>query len=275
MSGEASTIDLAREVTTAEVEAAEDVANRVIREGRPVVVRSVPADEVASLALRRESSRTGPLRIVEIAGFDVSACGGTHVSSTGEIGMVVVVAVEKVRGGSRLSFLCGGRALRGFRDRRDCLAEVGRRLGVGALDVVAHVDRLLSEARDAERTARSLATELARYRAAAWRAGAETMGPGRVVLRASDLDAADLKALAQEIVTESGLIAVLIGSGTHTPVVVARAADVPFDAGGFVRAATAALGGRGGGRPELAQGGLTASTAEVELFVRRSLVGSH
>ena len=95
MGSDVSTIDLAREVTAAGIEAAETAANLVIREDRAVRVRTVPADQVALLPLRRESTRSGPLRIVEVDDFDVSACGGTHVARTGEIGRVRVTTIEK------------------------------------------------------------------------------------------------------------------------------------------------------------------------------------
>jgi alanyl-tRNA synthetase len=271
MGSDVSTIDLAREVSTAEIEGAETEANRVIREDRAVRVRMVPAGQTATLALRRESTRSGPLRIVDVDDFDVSACGGTHVARTGEVGMVAVIGSEKMRGGTRVSFLCGGRALRGFRQRRDRLADAGRLLGVAPLELVPRVERLQQEVREAERTIKELRDELARYRAIEWRGSAETVGPYRVVLRTSASEAGELKSVAQALVSEPGMVAVLIGQGTPVPVVVARSADVAFDAGAFVKDATGSLGGRGGGRPELAQGGLLVSAAEIESFVRRRL----
>lgn len=271
MGADASTIDLVREVSTAETAAAEAEANRVVRENRLVTVRTVAAEDVGTLGLRRESKRTGPLRIVEVDDFDVSACGGTHVTRTGAIGLVAVVGVEKVRGGSRLTFLCGERALGGFRERQSRLAEIGRLLGVAPLDVVPHVERLREEVRAGQRGMKDLQADLARYRAVEWRGQAETIGPLRVVIRTTAFDAGALKSLAQAIVEAPGCVAVLSGAGDPLPLVVARSADVGFDAGAFVKTITAALGGRGGGRPELAQGGVAASAGDVESFVRRTL----
>lgn len=271
MGAELSTIDLAREVTADELREAETTANRVVRENRPVKIRIVAESEVATLPLRRAPTRAGDLRIVEIADFDVSACGGTHVSQTGAIGQVAVVGTEKVRGGTRVTFVCGGRALDALRARRDKLAEIGRLLGVAPLDAVSHVERLLGETRERERATRRLRAALAEYQAAAWREQAETIGPFRVVIRATDLDGADLKSLAQAVVAGPGVVAIVTGVGTPVPIVAARSADVIFDAGAVVKAVAAALGGRGGGRPELAQGGITSTAADVENFVRRHL----
>lgn len=271
MGADESTIDLAREVTTREIEAAESLANRVIRENRPVTVRVVPAVDVASLHLRRDSSREGALRIVEVEAFDVSACGGTHVTRTGEIGAVAVVGSEKVRGGTRLSFLCGGRVLRGFRAYRDVLASAGHALGAAPLDVAVRVVRLLEAAREAERASKAQREELAQLRAASWRTGVETIGHWSVVLQNSALEAAELKLMAQAVVAGPGIVAVLTGAGEPVPVVVARSADVTFDAGVFIREMTTALGGRGGGRGECAQAGVSAAPDEVVRFARRAL----
>jgi alanyl-tRNA synthetase len=276
MGADVSTIDLAREVTMAEIRVAEEAANRVIRETRAVTVRIVPADQVATLALRRDAKRSGPLRIVEVDDFDVSACGGTHVSNTGEIGLVAVVSSEKVRGGTRLSFLCGARACRGFGERRDRLAEAGRLLGVAPLDIVARVGQLQHEAREAERSLRDLRAELTDHRAMEWRASVETIGPWRVVLRRAAGEGSELKALAQAVVAAPGLLAVITGDGSPLPLVVARSVDLTFDAGAFVKRTVASFGGRGGGRPELAQGGVPVSAAEIENFVRQTLSeGTH
>ena len=273
MGVEVSTIDLAREVTAAEVDAAESDANRIVRDDRPVRVWVAPPEQVAGLGLRRAPARTGPLRVVDVEGFDRSACGGTHVDRTGAIGLVMVVGTEKVRGGTRLTFLCGARAVRGAFARRDVLAEVGRLLGVAPLDVAGHVARLQEGAREATRTITDLRVALTAYQAADWRAAAETIGPYRVVLRDSECDGAVLKGMAQAVVAGSGMVAILTGVGSPVPVVVARSADVVFDAGAFMKRATGRLGGRGGGRPELAQGGMMAPREAVLEFAREDLAG--
>src|SRR6185436_12083228 len=100
MGADESTIDLAREASAAEIERAVDHANRVVWEDRPVAIRFVSAVEAETLPLRKEPVRQGPLRLVEIADCDLSACGGTHVGRTGAIGLIAVTRGEKVRGGT-------------------------------------------------------------------------------------------------------------------------------------------------------------------------------
>ena len=125
-----STIDLAREVTAGEIARAELEANRVVWEDRPVTIRFADAEEAARLSLRKESKREGVLRLIDVEDFDVSACGGTHVARTGAIGIIAVAGSEKFKGGTRLEFLCGGRALAGFHALGDSVAASVRLLSV-------------------------------------------------------------------------------------------------------------------------------------------------
>lgn len=271
MGAEVSTIDLAREVTAEEIARAEIEANRVIRDDRDVVVRIVPESEAGALALRRASTRTGDLRVVEVTGFDLSACGGTHVSRTGEIGLVAATAWERVRGGTRVSFVCGGRALAAVQRLRDAVNESARLLGTAPVEVAAHLARLHAQARDAERLLTVYRDEVATARGTALRARAETIGSLRVVLAATDeTDPGMLKKTAQGAAVDD-LAIVLIGRGEPVPVVAARGGTAAFDAGAFIKVATAALGGRGGGRPDLAQGGVTATSDALLAFARTRL----
>ena len=125
-----STIDLAREVTAAEVAVRRMKRTASIWENRPVTIRFASPEDAASLALRKESKREGTLRLIDVQDFDLSACGGTHVSRTGAIGTIVVSATERFRGGTRVTFLCGGRALKGYRVLREAVAGSVRTLSV-------------------------------------------------------------------------------------------------------------------------------------------------
>jgi alanyl-tRNA synthetase len=272
MGADVSTIDLAREVTPAEIAEAEQAANDVVWADRPVGIRFASSEEAARLPLRKEPARTGPLRLVEVTDFDLSACGGTHVPRTGMIGVVAVTAWERFKGATRLSFACGGRALASHRLLRDVVTSATRVLSVTPPELAAAIERMRGEARDQSRAMRLLQDEVAGHRAAALRENAETVGGLRVVLQVvTAWDAAALKNLAAAIVGEPGLVAVLVGDGRPAPVVVARSVDVALDANAWLRRATSELGGRGGGRPELAQGGLDAESHRILEFARHTL----
>jgi alanyl-tRNA synthetase len=275
LGAEVSTIDLSREVTPAEVAAAETESCRVVWDDVGVVVRFVSEDEARALAFRKEPVRSGPLRIVEVPGFDISACGGTHVPRTGMIGIIAVAGAERFKGGSRVTFVCGTRTLVTYRRLRDVVAAATRSLSVSPAEVVPAIERFRAEARDAAKALRRAQEELAGHQAALFRREAQDAGGLGLVLKVMpDWDAAALKTLASAIVSEPGLVVVAAGGGRPVPVVIARSKDVDLDAGAWMTRAAAALGGRGGGRPELAQGGLTADPDAVLAFARDTVRGS-
>jgi alanyl-tRNA synthetase len=269
---EASTIDLARELSRDEIAAAETEANRVISQNLCVSIRFVSAEDAAALPLRKESQREGTLRLIEIDGFDLSACGGTHVERTGSIGVIATGAVERFKGGQRLEFFCGGRALDRFRSMRDTIAGAVRLLSVLPGEVPGAIDRLLIDVRDQQRTVTALKQDLASYRAEEMAAAAEPSAAGRLVLRVVEGDANGLRSLASAVVSRPGFIVVLVSASRPALVVAARSQDASMPAHDVVKALTATFGGRGGGRPELAQAGGLDGTPEEILAAARAAV---
>lgn len=269
---DSSTIDLSRELTRDELIAAEAEANGVVWQDRPVVVRFVSADEAARLPLRKEPVREGTLRLVEVREFDLSACGGTHVATTGGIGVIAVGVTERFKGGQRVEFFCGGRALARFRSMRDALAGSVRLLSVMPHELPDAIEKLQSESRDRQRSLVTLQQQLARYRSEELAATAEPLPAGRLVARAVDADANGLKALASAITAKPGYIAVLVSTSTPALVVVARSQDVGVSANQVVVTLTAKFGGRGGGKPDLAQAGNLGGDAEAILGAARSAI---
>jgi len=270
LGAEASTIDLGREVSAEEGAAAEDEANRVVWADRPVTIRFADAAEAARLPLRKESVREGTLRLIEVADFDLSACGGTHVARTGTIGIIAIAGIERFKAGSRVEFVCGGRALRSHRRLRDIVAATGKLLSVAPHEMAGSVERVQVEAREQRRQVKELQTRLAGHEAAAL-AAAAVAGPA---YRASiavleGWDAQALKQIASAIVSHPGHVAILMSAPAPSSIVVARSADTAFDAAAALKQMVARFGGKGGGRPELAQGGgLTGSPDDMVAFAR-------
>lgn len=264
LGAEDSTIDLAREVSASEVTRALEEANRVVWDDRPVTIRFVSCEEAATLPLRKEPARGGRLRLIEIADVDLSACGGTHVSRTGEVGMIAVRRVERFKGGSRVTFVCGARALRVFDEMRDVLERASRPLSIGVPDLPEAIGRLQASAKDQRRIMKAMSSKLVAFEATQLAHRAITVGTYLVAVECIEgLDASDLKVVGTGFVAAPGRIAVLVGTGEPAPVVVARSADVTIDAAELLKTLTTRLGGRGGGRSELAQGGVTATSDRV------------
>jgi alanyl-tRNA synthetase len=266
------TIDLAREVSPAEIAAAETLANDVVFDNRPVHVKFVTEAEAAALPLRKDPTRTGTIRLVDIDDFDLSACGGTHMPATGRVGAIVVTGWERRKGGSRIEFVCGHRAVASHRQLTHIVSGLVKTLTVAPDEIAAAIERTQAESRANLKELRQLREAAAANEAGALASTAEDIGGfRRVVVMRDGWDISALKTLAMAIAAHPGCVAVIIGNGTPVPVVAARATDVTFDAGAWIKQITGALGGRGGGRPELAQGGVAAPVEKVLSFAQESV----
>lgn len=276
LGGEYSTIDLAREVSAKQIEAAEDRANLIVWEDRAVTIRFADASEAVRLGLRKETKREGTIRLIDVEGFDLSACGGTHVSRTGAIGVIAVSATERFRGGSRITFLCGGRALNGFRLLRDAVAGSVKALSVLPADLPAAVERVQADAKELRRSVRDYQARLADQEADALIASAEDTGSVKLVAASlPGWDVAGLKTIAARITQTPGYIAVLVSDPAPAAIVVARATSLPHDSGALLRQILGVHGGKGGGRSELAQGGGVMGPASEVLETARRAIASH
>ncbi len=268
-----STIDLARELTLAEIVEAEDLANRVIWEDRPVAISFIDAEDTAALQLRKESARTGTLRIIEVEHFDVSACGGTHVARTGAIGIIAISGWERLRGGTRLEFRCGSRALGAHRQLRDTVAAGGRLLSTSADELPQAIERLQEDGKELRRRVKDLESRLAGYEADAVAAHAVEVQGVRLVAEAiPDADMNAIKTIAQGVASRPGHVAVLLTATSPASVIIARASDVPVDAARMLKQLITHFGGKGGGRSELAQGGGLMARADEIVAAARQLL---
>ena len=270
-----STIDLDVDLAADAIVSTELEANRIVWENRPVHIKFVSADEAAALPLRKGSSRSGQLRLIEVEEFDLSACGGTHVQRSGAIGAIAIVTHERFKGGSRVEFVCGGRTLRRHQAYRDILGRAVQQLSVSPDDLSAALDRLQAEAKNSRRQVRSLQERLSGYDAEALAARGVQSSLGVVVIEEVEgSDAARLKGLATAIAARPGHVAVLFAGSEEGLVAVARAASVEVDAAALVHQLTERFGGRGGGRSDLAQaGGLSRSVSDLRAFTRERLIG--
>jgi alanyl-tRNA synthetase len=246
------------------VEQVEDRCAQIVSEARPVAISFEEAS--ADLGLRKASERSGTLRIVSIEGVDRSACGGTHVRSTAEIGTVSIRKLERIRGNLRLEFVCGLRALRQARQDFRTLSEIGRTLSVPFEDAPAAIAAQLEKAKALEKTAQRLAAELARREGVELYAAAapDAQGLRRTAQRGMIDDA--MRARAQGFV--AGPKAVFLAICENPPsVLLAASPDSGIHAGDRVKSAVTAAGGRGGGNQALAQGSV-GSLQALEAVVR-------
>ena len=274
MGAVASSIDLAREVSAAELEQAEDEANRIVWEDRMVHIRFASAEEAAAMPLRKDSLRIGPLRLIDVEDFDLSACGGTHVARTGAIGIIAIGGAEKCRGGSRVEFLCGGRALDRFRLWRDALAATQRYLSVAPEEMAAAIERMQADAKAQQKIQRGMQDKLATHEAQALIAKGTRAGARLVIVEAIEgWDAQGLKAMAVAAAAIDPAAAIALFT-TTTPalVVIAKGPNGGIDAGAVLKELVAKFGGKGGGKPDLAQGGGLSGTSLELIASARALM---
>jgi alanyl-tRNA synthetase len=269
LSDEYATIDLDRApLSDAELAAVEALANDVVFEDRPVQARFVPDEEVSSLALRKPLAHEGPVRIVEIPGFDASACGGTHIEATGQVGLIKITRSERRGTETRVEFLCGGRALADYQAKNALVMELAREYTVGHWELADMVHRLSDELKETRRELRTTRDGLLDAQASALWHEADLLGDMRVVRahfpgRTPD----DVKHLAQRLVDHTRTVALLAAGGEGEAkgyFAFARSEDVDLHMGTLLRRACEAVGGRGGGRADFAQGGGPAATLVAE-----------
>jgi alanyl-tRNA synthetase len=255
---------------------AEDLVNAIVTDD--VVVRQLfpTAEELPKLPLRRAPKVDRGIRVIDIEGFDMSPCGGTHCTRTGQIGAVRVVGLERYKGGWRVTFHAGRRALDDARRKDAVLGELARDFTCGVLDVGQAVGKLRADLKartDALSATRGELVELLadRILAAHPRGNATEGGVQRIVVLRDHDDLGMLRTLAGRLATRDDVVAFCAApddkSAGDWSIVVQRGAATGFDCGAWLKAAAAASGGRGGGRPERAEGRLPRA-ASIEALAR-------
>ncbi|MEW6723359.1 MAG: DHHA1 domain-containing protein [Bacillota bacterium] len=274
------TIDLTLDELTVEAaKAAERRVNQVVLENRPIRVRWADPEEAAGLPLRKRPERAGTLRLIEVEGFDLNACGGTHPRRTGEVGLVKIIGWERMRRQVRVRFFCGWRALSDYSLKNEIVAGLVATLAVPAVQLRDEAARLQESLAAADRELRQLRQELLAAEAAALLAGASSNPAGLRVLvrRWEGREAGELRLLAQMTLKEATSTIVVFGSvqAEKAHLVLGRSNDLELDVRPALNAALALVEGRGGGPPALAQGGgpATGRLNEALEAARRLLPG--
>ena len=257
-----STIDVATSsISSEQLENIERFVNEIIFEDRPIEVHYGSGADLAALGVRKESERAGILRAVEIQGVDIQACGGTHVARTGQIGMILVQRMKKVRENWRVEFVCGQRARRVARGDFALLDDISERLTCGPDTINAGITRILNERNAAIRIGARYLEESAALQAqllSGQGASRTSAQPPRIV--AGVLDSADmeyLRSVATNIISEPGIVALLV-SENNGSIVMAKSEGVPIDMNVLLRETVSHCHGKGGGTREFAQGSVPA-----------------
>jgi alanyl-tRNA synthetase len=266
LGGTVCTIDVDRaDIPEREIARAEDLVNAIVTDD--VLVRALfpTAEELASMDLRRAPKVSANVRIIDIGGFDLSPCGGTHCARSGQIGTVRISGIERYKGKTRVSFHAAKRALADARAKEAALAALAAELTCGMLDVGSAVAKLRGELKSRTDALATMRGELVdRIAEAAWREHPARAGETTFVtiVRPHD-DVVMLRSVAGRLAAREDVVALAIAceeeeEGDDAILVIQRGAAVTgagaFDCGAWLKSAASAHQGRGGGRPERAEG---------------------
>lgn len=261
MGTEVSTVDLdTASLTPAQIVAAEEIANQIVTENRSISVTFAEAS--GHLGLRKAVAREGTIRIVSIDDLDRSACGGTHVRATGEIGAILIRKLEKIRGSVRLEFLCGSRALRRARQDFDILSRISLELSASPEETPDLVHAQQGILRDSAKLRKKLEADLSVYQGRelyqATSAGQD--GIRRILQREANGSLETIRSLATSACAQPKAVFAAVIENPPS-VLLACSADSGMDANAILKPLLAAAGGRGGGSARLAQGSVPSREA--------------
>ncbi len=258
MGDESCTIDLdVKSLSPEQIREAERRSNEIITDDVAVEIKFSTPEEARRMGVRKiPPDLKDKLRLIEIRGHDLTACGGTHVGRTGEIGSILLRKAEKVKQGMRVEFVCGARAVATARKDFETLTAAAALFSSHMYDVPEQVRKTLDETKSAGKREQKTQAELAEMMAAAIVAGAPEANGIRLVKRMfADRDLAFIKLLAQKLVSHPAVVVLLATTTPQPSLIFAQSSGGRFDMGALMKDAMAALGGRGGGARDMAQGG--------------------
>lgn len=235
----------------------EDYVNERIQRDQNIKCWFPDADELAKLSLRKAPTVSEHVRIVAMGDFEMVACGGTHPSSTGQIGLIKIVSVAPARGKARVSFVCGKRAYEDYRKTYNSAWAAANLMSTRPENLPDFVANMQQRLKEAELELNKLRRgQLFAKIPEMIEAADELPGGGRLICTEIDADASLLKDLASKMIEEAGVVALLAAkAGEKWNYIFARSADLNYAMGAVLSAAAKPLGGKGGGRPDFAQGG--------------------
>ena len=273
-----ATLDLDRPLTPEQVMEMEDMANGLVRRNLPVTAAIYESEEdLKGVPLRKHAEGLiAPIRVVSIEDADSCTCCAPHVHSTGEIGAIKIVSAVAYKGGMRMTFLCGGRALKQFQKLQAAVDAIARKFSTAGDEVLSAVEKQEAELKTVKKEKADLTGRLEGYLTAELKAQAEDVKGKKLLVRLTDTDPKRLRPLALATLPEKGLTLLLTERNGQLSYVLC-ANGLKLDMGELIPAVNLALGGRGGGRGTLAQGsaptpsGLPETVEQLKTYLKQRL----
>ena len=273
-----ATLDLDRPLTPEQVMEMEDMANGLVRRNLPVTAAIYESEEdLKGVPLRKHAEGlVAPIRVVSIEDADSCTCCAPHVHSTGEIGAIKIVSAVAYKGGMRMTFLCGGRAMKQFQKLQAAVDAIARKFSTAGDEVLSAVEKQEAELKAVKKEKADLTGRLEGYLTAELKAQAEDVKGKKLLVRLTDTDPKRLRPLALATLPEKGLTLLLTERNGQLSYVLC-ANGLKLDMGELIPAVNLALGGRGGGRGTLAQGsaptpsGLPETVEQLKTYLKQRL----
>ena len=268
------TLDLAGEPDEAAALEAETLVNNVARQNLPVHAFEVPEHDLFAYKLRRPPKVSGMIRLVNMGGWELSACGGTHVKSTGEVLPIKVVKLERVKGGlTRVHFVVGQEALDDYRLKHEVASGLALEFSSQVDDVPARVTSLQEDVSNLKRDLHTLQGRYAKLLASEWYAAAEQVNGVHVVKQQlATEDAELLRPLAQALIAKDNTVVLLgVSHADKARLLFARSEGVAQDMNALLQKVLPQVDGRGGGKADMAQGAGTKTEGLEEALEQAAL----
>jgi len=240
-----------QKISDLELEKVEEEANKVVFQDREIKTYFVNEDKIGEIPLRKPPKKTGLIRVVEVTDYDFSACGGTHPSRTGEIGLIKILKWGRIRNNLCFEFVCGSRVLKDYTFKNRILLQAASRFSVGEEEVPDAVEKLFADLKSGKKQTKKILIKLSELEARDIRKNTE----GGVIKKVfSGRSRDDVRHIALNIIRNPGYI-VLFGLKTDRKanLILARSEDVDFDMRKLIPAASQLINGKGGGRPSLVE----------------------
>ncbi|MBD3413992.1 MAG: hypothetical protein GF421_06145 [Candidatus Aminicenantes bacterium] len=247
-----STVDIEiKKISEKDLYRVEHMANEMVFENREIKTYFLPEDKITGVPLRKPPQKSGLIRIVEVSGFDHSACGGTHPRFTGEVGLIKIIGKERIRKKLRFTFVAGQRALNDYSRKDKVLAETAVMLSSHEMEVPDSVGKLFSELKAQKKENRKMSKTLNQYEAQ--QIVQDEGGP--VIKKIFQKKSKEqIRYLALQIIKKPGFFVIFgLVQKDLCHIVLARSDDIDFDVKSLIPEISSVMEVKGGGRPSLVE----------------------
>ncbi len=252
------TVDITMEsMLPTQAEKVEYLANQIIFNNLHVHPRHPDPDELKKMPLRKPPKVSENIRVIEVDQFDYSPCGGTHPNYTGEVGIIKIRKWEKAKGGIRVEFLCGNRALKDYHWKNNSINKTSALLSIKDVDTYEGVERLYNEYNQMKKEMRHLKNQLTDYEADFLYQKSDVYKKTKILVKVfEDRDVNALRVLAARIVSQPNIV-ILFGTkqDLKAQMLFSRSEEIDINMNQLFKEVAPMINGNGGGNPQTAQGG--------------------